>query len=100
MVGPIVVSRQNLAGQPSVVADRALSVQQSTLPTWIGIDLGSNGYRGVEVIKVMDANPVTRDTDQQRVGQYAQQWSTAEALAYYEVLKRRFKVQYKVQLPT
>ena len=100
MVGPIVVSRQNLASQPSVVADRALSVQQSTLPTWIGIDLGSNGYRGVEVIKVMDANPVTRDTDQQRVGQYAQQWSTAEALAYYEVLKRRFKVQYKVQLPT
>ena len=32
--------------------------------------------------------------------QYTQAWGTAEALAYYELLKQRFKVQIKAPRPT
>lgn len=98
-VGPIVVSRQNLKGQPSAVVDRVMGLQQSALPTWVGIDLGAQGYRVVQVIKVMDEKPAPKEAQSQRMQQYTQQWSAAEALAYYELLKRQFKVQFKVPKP-
>jgi peptidyl-prolyl cis-trans isomerase D len=36
---------------------------------------------------------------QQEAGQYTRAWGTAEAMAYYEVLKNRFKVQVNVPRP-
>jgi peptidyl-prolyl cis-trans isomerase D len=36
----------------------------------------------------------------QEAQQYGQLWASAESLAYYELLKDRFKVQFKVPKPT
>jgi peptidyl-prolyl cis-trans isomerase D len=36
---------------------------------------------------------------QQEVEQYTRSWGTAEAMAYYEVLKNRFKAQINVPRP-
>ena len=99
-IGPIVVSRQDLQNQPPAVVDRAMNIQQTALPAWTGIDLGALGYRAIQVIKVLDAKPVPEAALAQRVEQYTQQWTNAEALAYYEMLKQRFKVQFKVPRPT
>ncbi|MBY0463384.1 MAG: SurA N-terminal domain-containing protein [Burkholderiales bacterium] len=83
--------------QAEIVA--ALRADTATLPAWVGVDLGANGYTVIKVNKVQARAAPTADLAAQELRQYDQWWSSAEGLAYYEALKKRLKVEIKVAKP-
>ncbi len=95
----VTVSRdqpQNMAPQ---VVEGALRADVSALPAWIGVDLGAQGYAIVK-INAASARPAPADNvAKQEVTQYLQGWSSAESMAYYNLLKERFKAQIMVAKP-
>jgi peptidyl-prolyl cis-trans isomerase D len=100
---PAVVSREQ--GQdkniPGAVLDAALRADPTTLPVWIGVDLGNQGYAIARINKILPRdNAAAASNAAQEQKQYAQWISGAENQAYYAVLKDRFKVEMKVQRPT
>ena len=70
-----------------------------TLPGWTGVDLGTAGYAVVKINRVVPRQAPDAQRAQQERQQYVQWLATAEGLAYYELLKQRFKVQIKVPRP-
>jgi peptidyl-prolyl cis-trans isomerase D len=96
----IAVSRQEAQKQPSAVVEAALRADPSALPAWIGVDLGDQGYAVVKVNKVLPRETPPPEAAKQERQQYAQAWATAENMAYYNLLKDRFKVQMKVAKPS
>jgi peptidyl-prolyl cis-trans isomerase D len=93
----VMVSREQ--GQPITgpLLDAALRVDASSLPAWIGVDLGGQGYAVVRLNKVLPRATVAQATAKQEREQYAQWIANAESQAYYQLLKERFNVQMKVQ---
>ena len=71
-----------------------------SLPGWTGVDLGAQGYAVVKVNKVVPRQAPDAQRAQQEREQYQQWLTTAEGLAYYELLKQRFKVQIKAPRPS
>ena len=69
------------------------------MPAFAGVDLGPQGYAVVKVLKVLPRETTSEATARQDRAQYVQWWTTAEGLAYYELLKQRFKVQIKTPRP-
>jgi len=97
---PVVVSREQTQKLPIPVIDAALRADAGTLPAFAGVDLGNQGYAIVKVEKVIPRDaPVEAAIKQQR-DQYAQWWTSAESLAYYNSLKDRFKAEILVPKPT
>jgi peptidyl-prolyl cis-trans isomerase D len=97
MGAPLAVSRDVLQQQNPKLVDAALRANSSKLPTWLGIDLGAEGYRVVRLNKIVEgAQPASA----QNRDQYLQVWSNAESTSYYEYLKDKFKVQIKVAKPS
>jgi peptidyl-prolyl cis-trans isomerase D len=95
----VVVSREQTQKLPPPVIDAALRVDGAALPGFAGVDLGAQGYAVVKVDKVVARDvPVEAAAKQQR-NQYAQWWTTAENLAYYNGLKERFKAEILVAKP-
>lgn len=92
------VSRMD-AGQPRQVIEAALRADPAKLPALVGVDLGAEGYAVVKVNKLVPRDTVAPQQAQQEAGQYTRAWGTAEAMAYYEVLKNRFKAQINVPRP-
>ena len=70
------------------------------MPAWVGVDLGDQGYAVVKVNKVLPREAPPPEVAKQERQQYAQAWAAAENLAYYNLLKERFKVQMKVAKPS
>ena len=96
----VVVSRDKLENQPRSLVDAALRAPAASLPALVGVDLGAQGYAIAKVNRVMPRETL-KASDEQQLRQQLVQWAgTAEALAYYEVLKDRFKVQIKVPRPS
>jgi peptidyl-prolyl cis-trans isomerase D len=95
----LVVSRDQTQKQPAPVVDAALRTDTAALPAFSGVDLGAQGYAIVKVLKVMprEAHPEAAATQER--AQYAQWWTSAESLAYYNTLKERFKAEIKVAKP-
>ena len=87
----VAVSRVNPANLPKQVVDAVMRQPASTLPALFGVDLGSEGYAVVKLTKVVGRDPAAPDPASLR-GQFAQAIADAESQAYYEALKRRFKV--------
>ncbi len=97
---PVTVSRvDNAANQPPALVEAALRADPSKLPAWVGVDLGAEGYAVVRVDKVLPPGQVPAEQAQQERGQLAQAVAGAEAEAYYNMLKDRFKAQIKVPRP-
>jgi peptidyl-prolyl cis-trans isomerase D len=65
----------------------------------VGVDLGAQGYAVAKVNRLVPRQTPNEQVAQQERQQYLQWWSNAEGLAYYELLKDRFKVQIKVPRP-
>jgi peptidyl-prolyl cis-trans isomerase D len=97
---PVTVSRQETRQQPQAVIEAALRVDASKLPEFAGVDLGEQGYAIVKVDKVLPPETPAPEAAKQQTQQYAQWWSSAETLAYYNLLKDRFKVQIDVPKPS
>jgi peptidyl-prolyl cis-trans isomerase D len=95
-----VVSRQDTQQQPQAVVEAALRVDPAALPAFAGVDLGEQGYAVVKVSKVLPREAPTEEAAKQERQQYAQWWASAENLAYYNLLKDRFKAEIKVAKPT
>lgn len=93
------VSREQSQNLPRPVIDAALRTPSDALPGWTGVDLGNAGYMVVKVNRVVPRQAPDAQRAQQERQQYAQWLTTAEGLAYYELLKQRFKAQIKAPRP-
>jgi peptidyl-prolyl cis-trans isomerase D len=95
----VVLSRVETRNQPLPVVEAALRVDPAALPGWAGVDLGNDGYVVAKVNKVIPRPAPAPQMAQQERQEYAQAWATAENLAYYNMLKDRFKAQILVPKP-
>jgi peptidyl-prolyl cis-trans isomerase D len=92
----IVVLRESKQTQPSALVEAALRASTQALPAWVGVDLGTSGYAVVKVEKVLPRDAANVEVLAREHDQYAQWWASAEGLAYYKLLKEKFKVEIKV----
>jgi peptidyl-prolyl cis-trans isomerase D len=86
-----IVSRAQTRELPPIVLDAILKAPALTLPAFVGVDLGPQGYVVVKITKLWGRDPSVSDPDKAR-SQYAQIWGDAVAQAYYAALKSRYKV--------
>jgi peptidyl-prolyl cis-trans isomerase D len=92
----IVVSRESKQAQPSALVEAVLRASTQTLPAWVGVDLGTSGYAVVKVEKVLPREATDAAGEARERNQYAQWWASAEGLAYYKLLKEKFKAEIKI----
>ena len=92
-------SRDQGAKLPAQLIEAALRADIAKLPALVGVDLGTQGYAVVKINKLLERE-TKADTLSQDREQYTKWWSNAEAAAYYNVLKDRFKAEIKVTKPT
>jgi peptidyl-prolyl cis-trans isomerase D len=95
----VVVSRDQTQQLPAPVVSAVLSADASAMPALVGVDLGTQGYAVVNVRKVLPRPEQAAAAAQQDQAQYTQWWTSAESLAYYNILKERFKADIKVARP-
>jgi len=76
--------------------EAALRASTQTLPAWVGVDLGASGYAVVKVEKVLPRDAANSQNLARERDQYAQWWASAEGLAYYKLLKEKFKAEIKI----
>ena len=95
----LVVSRDQTQKQPAQLVDAALRADVSKLPAFNGVDLGALGYAVVKINKVTAREPSPEALLKQERGQVAQWWTSAESMAYYNILKERFKASILVTKP-
>jgi len=90
----LVLSRASAQTQPRGLADAVLRADAGKLPQWLGVDLGDAGYA---VVRLVAVKPLPADAPEwtQLLPRYAQAWGGAEAQAYYNALKARFKVEIR-----
>jgi peptidyl-prolyl cis-trans isomerase D len=89
---PFAVSRAQRRDLPPQLIDAVLRADPDSLPAFVGVDLGAQGYAVARIGKVLGRDPLAGDA-RQMAAQYAQAWGDAEAMAYYNALKKRFKVE-------
>ena len=93
------VSREQPQNLPRTIVDAALRSPTDALPGWVGVDLGGEGYAVVKVNRVIARQAPDPQRAFQERQQYVQWLTAAEGLAYYELLKQRFKAQIKAPRP-
>ncbi len=91
-IEPLRISRLQIQDLGKSTTLAVLGVDPKTLPAFVGVDLGPEGYVVAKVQKVIGRDPVVSDVAQAR-DQYAQAWSDAETQSYLGALKVRLKVQ-------
>ncbi|MBU6503219.1 MAG: SurA N-terminal domain-containing protein [Burkholderiales bacterium] len=96
----VTVSRDQPQKLPQSVVEAILRVDSTHLPQFVGVDLGAQGYAVVKIDKVIARVPSTGEAAVQERTQFAQLVASAEAQAYYSLLKQRFKATIKVPQPT
>ncbi|MET3915341.1 peptidyl-prolyl cis-trans isomerase D [Variovorax sp. OAS795] len=96
---PLTVSRRESQNQPLSIIDAALRADAAKLPALVGVDLGTQGYAVVRVTKVVARTPSAPEQAQQENAQIGQSITAAEELAYYNLLKERFKAEILVPKP-
>lgn len=89
----VVVSRAETRKLPAKVVDAALRADPTVLPAWVGVDLGAQGYAVVRVNEVLPREAPAAAAAAQDRAQYAQWWTSAEGMAYYSLLRDRYKVR-------
>lgn len=88
----VTLSRAQPRDLPGALVDAVLKAPVATLPAFVGIELGEQGYAVAKIGKVLGRDPVTADATRAQ-SQYAQAWGDAESQAYYNALKTRYKVE-------
>jgi peptidyl-prolyl cis-trans isomerase D len=90
----ITVSRAQPRELPPALLEAVLKASVTTLPAYVGVDLGDEGYAVAKVVKVLGRDPIAADATRAQA-QYAQAWGDAESQAYYAALKTRMKVEIR-----
>jgi peptidyl-prolyl cis-trans isomerase D len=88
----LVVSRAQTRQLDPRLLDAILKADASKLPSWVGVDLGEQGYAVARVDKVLGRDPAAGDAKHAQA-QYGQAWAAAEEQAYYAALKTRYKAE-------
>ena len=96
---PVVLSRDEPQGQPMTLVEAVLRADPAKLPTFVGVDLGVDGYAVARVDKVLPAQTPSAEQAAQSQARYGQLWGLAEARSYYELLKARYKAQILTPAP-
>ncbi len=96
---PVTVSRIQRANLPLLLVEKVLRASTDGLPSWIGVDLGQEGYAVVRLQRVISRDAPNPTLAAQQSAQYQRLRASAEASAYYELLKQRFSVQIKASRP-
>ena len=91
-IEPRQVSRLQIQELGKATTLAIMGVDPKKLPSFVGIDLGADGYAVAKVLQVIGRDPIVADAAQAK-NQYQQAWADAEAQAYLGALKERFKVQ-------
>lgn len=91
----VVLSREQSNKQPAPVVEAALRASAQSLPAWVGVDLGAGGYAVVKVEKIVPRDAAAAQNRDRERDQYAQWWASAEGLAYYRLLKEKYKADIK-----
>ncbi len=92
----VIVSRDQSNKQPSAVVEAALRASTQNLPAWVGVDLGQDGYAVIKVEKIVPREAASAQNRDRERDQYAQWWASAEGLAYYRLLKEKYKADIKM----
>ncbi|WP_027015983.1 SurA N-terminal domain-containing protein [Comamonas composti] len=99
-LGPAqVLGRDKTENLPQPLIDAVLRAPTNSWPQWVGVDLGNAGYAVVKVLGIAERAAQDTQTVQMQTQQFAQMSGMAETMAYYELLKKQFKVQIKVAHP-
>ena len=96
----VTVSRDQPQQQPQRLLDAVLRAPADKLPAWVGVDLGAQGYAVVKLERIVPREAEGEAQQKALQQQYSQAWTQAEALAYYDLLKQRYKAQIKVPRPS
>ena len=99
LASPVVVSREQPQQLPAQIVDAALRLDSGTLPAFAGVDLAGQGYFVVKVSKVVQRDVQPEANVKQERSQFSQWLAAAEAIAYYNGLKERFKAEILVAKP-
>ena len=94
-----IVSRDQPKNVPPPVLEAALKADTAKLPNISGVDLGSQGYAIVKVNAAIARPAPPEAAAKEEQMQYARGWNNAESLAYYNLLKERFKAQILIAKP-
>ena len=95
----MVLSRDEPQGQPMTLVEAVLRADPAKLPTFVGVDLGVDGYAVARVDKVLPAQTPSAEQAAQSQARYGQLWGLAEARSYYGLLKARYKAQILTPAP-
>ncbi|BBU27492.1 peptidylprolyl isomerase [Burkholderia sp. THE68] len=90
---PITVSRNDAQGLPPAALSAIFKADASKLPSYVGVDLGADGYAIYRVNGIEKAAPVAADRLAGAQQQVAQVYAQAEMEAYLKSLKERSKVK-------
>lgn len=89
---PLLLSRDQPAGQSQALVEAALRADPAKLPAWTGVDLGNEGYAVLRVNKIVPREAQSPEQAQQARQQFAQLWAQAEVQAYLAALRKELKV--------
>ncbi|KRC26152.1 SurA N-terminal domain-containing protein [Acidovorax sp. Root217] len=101
LTAPAVIARDTPMNYPRPLIDAALRANADKLPAWTSVDLGAGqGFAVIKVNRIVPRDKPEAQRAQQERMQLMQWWSSAEGVAYYEMLKERFKTEIKVTRPS
>lgn len=90
---PLLLSRDQPAGQQQALVEAALRADPAKLPAWVGVDLGNEGYAVLRVNKIVPREAPSPEQAQQARQQFAQLWAQTEVQAYLAALRKELKVE-------
>lgn len=95
----VILSRDGSPEQPQALIEAVLRADPAKLPSFVGVDLGAQGYALARIDKVLPPAEQAADAALQSHARYEELWALAETRRYYDFLKDRYKARILVPAP-